>query len=100
MSNPPWFGRRPGVLQHSRGFLAPEAEDSPEVLGVLDFDIGLPAVGACFMFHHTPQPVGWDEGSPAEFGDADPVVVGVVEVFVTALWVTHGSLRVMAVSRV
>lgn len=67
------------------------AEDSPEVLGVLDFDIGLPAVGTCFMFHHTPERVGGYEGSPAEFGDADPVGVGVVEVFVTSLWVTHWS---------
>ena len=61
------------------------AEDSPEVLGVLDFDIGLPAVGACFMFHHTPERVFGDEGSSAEFGDAGTVVVGVVEVFVTTL---------------
>jgi len=29
-------------------------EDTPEVLGVLDFDIGLPAVGTRFVVHHTP----------------------------------------------
>ena len=53
--------------------------------------IGPPTIGTRFVVHDTPQSVRGDKGPPADFFDAGPVVVGVVEVFVTTLWVTHSG---------